>query len=193
MHLTAVQGERELRLLRHGVGHRRLEVGHGAEQALAALGPAHDDGVITRSGHDGETEALAVHADLAHVEIKGLPGAHNLCKRMGLERACKVQGQQIGRACGEGQHGYTGVGQQVAHRGHGAVAARRDHGIEVLRIVEQRAYRGGAVGAAHADVVAVGGEAAHEIVDGAFAVSRCQVVDDKQFHGFPFRCGILTS
>ena len=42
-------------------------------------------------------------------------------------------------------------------------------------------------------VVAVGGEAAHEIVDGAFAVSRCQVVDDKQFHGFPFRCGILTS
>ena len=136
---------------------------------------------------------MRVDADLAHVEIKGLAGAHHLGKRMGLERACEIKGQQVGRAGGEGQHGYAGAGQQVAHRGHGAVAARRDHGIEVLRIVEQRAYRGGAVGAAHADVVAVGGEAAHEIVNGAFAVSRCQVVDDKQFHGFPFRCGILTS
>ena len=30
LHLPAVQGERELRLLRHGVGNRRLQVCHGA-------------------------------------------------------------------------------------------------------------------------------------------------------------------
>ena len=68
---------------------------------------------------------------------------------------------------GKGSTGMPVLGQQVAHRGHGAVAARRDHGIEVLRVAEQGSYRRGAVGAAHADLVAVDGEAAHEIVDGA--------------------------
>ena len=136
---------------------------------------------------------MPVDADLTHVEIKRLTVAHHFGKRVGLKWACKVEGEQVGRSCGEGQHRYAGVRQQVAHRGHGAVAARRDHGIEVLRVPEQGAYRRGAVGAAHADLIAVDGEAAHEIVDGPFAVSRCQVVDDKQFHGFPFRCGILTS
>ena len=121
-------------MLRHGVGHRRLQICHGAEQPFAALRPAHDDGVVARTGHDGETEALPVDADLAHVEVQGLPVAHHLGQRMGLERACEVQGQQVGRARWEGQHGYGGVCQQVAHRGHGAVSARCDHGIEVLRI-----------------------------------------------------------
>ena len=48
---------------------------------------------------------MPVDADLAHVEIKGLAGAHHLGKRMGLERACEIKGQQVAVPAGKGSTG----------------------------------------------------------------------------------------
>ena len=58
----------------------------------------------------------------------------------------------------------------------------------VARVAQEVAHVGGAVGRAHAHLVAVAGERADEVVDGPFAETRSQVVDDEQFHRFPFCC-----
>ena len=191
-HGALVKFQRELGGLRHRVHDGCLQIGHRPEQALAALGRAHDSGIVAGAGHDAEPEFPPARVDFAHVEVERAAGAHQLGQGMRFLRACQVQCQQVGGAGGEGQHRDVGVRQQVAYGGDGSVTARGDHDVEVARVVKQGFHRRGAVGGAQARLVAVAGEAAHEVVHGSFAVTGCQIVDDEQFHGFPFTCYIVA-
>ena len=183
-----VELDGEARLLGHRVEHGRREVGHGAEQALARLRAVHDGGVVARSGHDAEAESASGHLDLPEVEVERAPLAHHLRERVRLERGGQVEREQVRRSGGEGQHRHPRVRQKVAHCGYRAVAAARHHGVEGGGVAKQVAHVGRAVGGAQADLVAVAGERAREVVDGALAEARGEVVDDEQFHRHPFNC-----
>ena len=91
-------------------------------------------------------------------------------------------------AGGEGEHRNARACEHVAHGGNRTVAAAGDDGIEGCCVVEHGCNFSAAIGCAHAHLVAVAYERSDEIVDGAFAVSRLEVVDDEQFHRTPFCC-----
>ena len=80
------------------------------------------------------------------------------------------------------------MGEGIRYGCHGAVSSRSDDGIECVCIVEQCPDVGLARCGAQDKFVAVLFEVPHEVIDCAIAVSGAHIVDDEQFHVFPFVC-----
>ncbi len=170
MHFLAVDGKGEVGNLGRGVGKRRLEIGHVAQQVLVAGGVAHDQLIVAAPRHNREAEGLPVGGlYLAHVEVEGDGLVHHLAQGVALVRLEKVQRQEVRGAGGEGQDGDARVAQLVGNAGNGAVAAAGNHEVEVGRIGKQTRKLGVAAQKAHGNRIAFLGVASHEVVDGPVA------------------------
>ena len=91
---------------------------------------------------------------------------------MGLVGSVQVVGEQVARAGGEGQDGDSRVGKGVRYSGNRAVSARNHDRVEPHGVAHQIGYVGRSVGEADAMLVAIAGDHANVVVNGAISVTR---------------------
>ena len=184
----AVEVQREVRLLRKRICNGRRQVGHRAEEPLCGFGSVHDGRVVAGSRHNAEAEFSTRNFDLSEVEVERAFFAYKLGEGMWFKRGSQIECEQIRRAGRKGKYWNARVCQKIAYGGHRAIAAACNNGVEFLCSVDQCFYAGGSIGAAYTNFVSVMSDGANEVVDGTFSKTGCEVIDNEQFHRFPFSC-----